>query len=68
MVGQRAVVPCVRRKGGISCGWDESAGHCGTHNVGVVGMLYVQDVVWVLTIVLYRCSVSNVVLSAAVTS
>ena len=22
--------------------------------VGVVGMLYVQDVVWVLTIVLYR--------------
>ena len=36
--------------------------------VGVVGMLYVQDVVWVLTIVLYRCGVSNVVLSAAVTS
>ena len=33
--------------------------------VGVVGMLYVQDVVWVLTIVLYRCSVFNVVLSAA---
>ena len=36
--------------------------------VGVVGELYVQDVVWVLTIVLYRCSVFNVVLSAAVTS
>ena len=34
--------------------------------VGVVGVLYVQDVVRVLTIVLYRCSVSNVVLSAAV--
>ena len=33
--------------------------------VGVVGVLYVQDVVVVLTIVLYRCSVSNVVLSAA---
>ena len=33
--------------------------------VGVVGVLYVQDVVRVLTIVLYRCSVSNVVLSAA---
>ena len=37
--------------------------------VGVVGMLYVQDVVWVLTTVLYRNRVSNVVLSvAAVTS
>ena len=33
--------------------------------VGVVGVLYVQDVVRVLTIVLYRCSVSNAVLSAA---
>ena len=32
--------------------------------VSVVGVLYVQDVVWVLTIVLYRCSVFNVVLSA----
>ena len=36
--------------------------------VVVVGVLYVQDVVWVLTTVLYRYRVSNVVLSAAVTS
>ena len=33
--------------------------------VRVVGVLYVQDIVGVLTIVLYRCSVFNVVLSAA---